>query len=166
MQLPDFASLKSLALGGMVGQILCGSAAALDVTFTTTLGTECTLALSTPGVLSLSPGVTALESEIALGGTPAVVAVLSIGNNTLNVAAPTLSAPVGHDATGQVLEVAYSGAAGLSALNQTYTANPTSVDIGTIPLSLLTVNNRIENSNGFVAGVYQMTTVVTCTPTL
>lgn len=138
----------------------------LDVTFSTTLSTECTLALSTPGVLALAAGASSLESEASYGGTPAAVSVLSIGNNSVDVSAPTLSAPAGHDATGQVLEVSYSGASGLAAVSQAYTSSPTSFDIGTIPLSILTVNNRVENSNGFVAGTYQTTTVVTCGPTV
>lgn len=140
------------------------AAAQTNVDFSGTVSATCSLASATNGTLALNTTGDVLGSQVGTG-TPGTVTVLSIGTNNLNVAAPTrIAQPVAYVATGEVLEVAYTGAAGLSAINQAYTASPTSVAIGTIAAALLTVNNRITNANGFPAGAYTTRTVVTCTP--
>jgi hypothetical protein len=134
-------------------------ASAADVTFSGTLTGICTLALSTPGTLGLTAG--GVLSSTA--GLPAVLAILSIGTNTLTVNPPVWdSTPGGYTAGTEVAEVAYSGLSGLGIANQAFTSTVTTRSINTLPLSLLTMNAQISNSLGFAAGTYEMKVVVTC----
>jgi hypothetical protein len=139
------------------------AAAQSNVDFTGTVATICALSLPTNGTLGLNPAGNVLSSEYGLAGS---VTVLSIGSNNLAVDAPIwqVPPPAGYNATGEALLVSYSGAAGLSAVNQAFTASDTSVPIGTLAAAVLTVNNRVTNSNGFAEGTYTTRTVVTCTP--
>lgn len=154
---PNIAVFLIACLGAVV------PAQALDVDFDGTVLAVCSLALSTDGTLTLSANGTVLGSEEPLG-VPAAVTILSIGSNSVDVAAPSrISAdPAGYDNSLETIEVSYTGVAGLAAVSQTYTSSPTSFALGSIPLSVLTVNNRINNSNGFAAGTYTTRTVVTC----
>lgn len=97
-------------------------------------------------------------------GIPGSVTVVSIGSNTITVAAPTRisAAPSGYDSAAEQLQVAYNGVSLLAGVSQAYTSMPTNIVIGTIALSILTINNRIYNPNGFAAGTYTLQTVVTC----
>ena len=134
-------------------------ASAADVTFSGTLTGICTLALSTPGTLGLTAG--GVLSSTA--GLPAVLAILSIGTNTLTVNPPVWdSTPGGYTAGTEVAEVAYSGLSGLGIADQPFTPSVTTRPISTLPLSLLTVQAEATNSNGFAAGDYEMKVVVTC----
>lgn len=139
--------------------LIVPSASAADVTFSGTLTGICTLALSTPGTLGLTAGG-ALSST---AGLPAVLAILSIGTNTLTVNPPVWdSTPGGYTAGTEVAEVAYSGLSGLGIANQAFTSTVTTRSISTLPLSLLTMNAQISNSLGFAEGTYEMKVVVTC----
>jgi hypothetical protein len=139
--------------------------AAADVTFSGTITGVCALALSTPGLLALSVDGSKLGSEEP-GGLPAVVTILSIGSATVTVDPPTRTAapvaPVAYVATGEVIEVAYQGLAGLSAVTHAYTAIQSTFGVNTLPLTVLQVHNRITNTNGFPAGTYGTKTVITC----
>ena len=116
----------------MVGLACCAlvtPAAAADVTFSGTLLGLCSVALTTPGVLALSSDGTIFGSE-ELGGLPAAVTILAVGAYTVTVAAPTRTdAPGGYDATGESIEVAYNGIAGLGAISQAYTSSLTTFPI-------------------------------------
>lgn len=137
-------------------------AKAADVDFSATLLNECTLALTTPGVMALSASGTVLASS-EIGGVPAVLTVLSLGQNTLTVNAPTVvSAPAEYDASGETVEVAYTGASGLSLVSQEATDQTTTQSLGVIPLSALTVNAQVTNTGSFAAGDYTVRSVVTC----
>lgn len=152
--------MRNLCFGlGLVTLLAAGPAAAADVTFAGTLTGICTLALSTPGTLALAPDGS-LSSTAAL---PAILAILSVGTNTLTVDPPvwTETAP-GYTPGTETLEVSYSGLAGLGLANQAFTAVRTTRTISTLPLSLLTMNARATNSLGFAAGDYEMKVVVTC----
>ena len=93
----------------------------------------------------------------------AVITALSLGNNTLTIGAPTvITSPVGYDNSGETVQVAYTGASGLSAVTQAYTDQTTNQAIGVIPLSALTINARILNAASFAGGAYTVRTVVTC----
>jgi len=149
-----------------LGLICCGCLAtpamAADVTFSGTLLSLCSVALSTPGVLALSTDGTIFGSE-EVGGVPAAVNILAVGSYTVTVAAPTRTAqPGAYDPTGESIEVSYSGLAGLGLISQAYTPNLTTFPIDTMPLSVLVMNNRITNPTGFAAGNYATRTVVTC----
>jgi hypothetical protein len=151
-----------VALGLVCWGGLAVPVAAADVNFSGTLIGLCSVALATPGVLALSTDGTVFGSE-EVGGVPAAVNILAVGDYTVTVNAPTrINAPGGYNATGESIEVSYSGLAGLSLINQAYTTGLTTFDIDTLPLSVLVMNNRIINTNGFVAGTYETRTVVTC----
>lgn len=137
-------------------------ALATDVSFTGTLGPSCTLALGSNGTLALSADGQYLGSSEG-SATGATLTILSIGSNTINVAAPSLdSSPAGYDPSGQQLQVAYSGVGLLSAVSSAWSSAASSFAVGTIALSVLDIDNRIYNPNGFAAGSYAMRTVVTC----
>ncbi len=141
----------------------CAAAQSLDVDFDGTVSSVCSLSLSTNGTMALSADGTVLGSEES-GGLAGAVLILSIGSNTIDVAAPVRvgADPAGYVSTGEVLEVSYSGASGLSGVSQAYTSADTDFAASNIPLSLLTLHNRIVNANGFAAGSYATRTVVTC----
>lgn len=154
--------MRSLVLTGFLWLAGATSVLATDVTFNGTLAASCTLALGTNGTLGLSADGQDLSSAEG-GGTKATVTILSIGSNSVNVAAPTLdSAPSAYDPGGQSLEMAYSGAGLLSSVTSGWSQSASSFAVGTIALSILDIDNRIHNPNGFAAGSYAMRTVVTC----
>lgn len=138
-------------------------AQALDVDFNGTITGICSLALDTDGTLAMSTDGTILGSEEALG-IPAAVLILSIGTNTIDVAAPNrISAdPAGYDDTNEAIEVSYDGLGGLAGVTQAYIDIDTNFNVGNIALSTLVVNNRIVNPDGFAAGTYTTRTVITC----
>jgi hypothetical protein len=61
-----------------------------------------------------------------------------------------------------VFEVGYLGLSGLGLANQALTTSVTTRTIGTLPLSLLTMQTRVTNSLGFADGPYSMKVVATC----
>ena len=139
-------------------------AAQTNVDFTGTVAATCSIGVPSPGTLALNTTGDVLGSEVGTG-TAGTVTILSIGSNNLEVDAPILfDSPAGYNTSGQVLQVAYTGAAGLSAVSQPYTSSNTTVAIGTISAAVLTVNNRVTNSNGFAPGSYTTRTVITCGP--
>jgi hypothetical protein len=137
---------------------------ATDVTFSGTVTGVCSLALATPGLLGLSTAGTILGSEEP-GGVSATLTIVSIGTNTVTVGAPTRTAEgVGYNASGEAVEVAYTGQAGLNTVTHAYGPASSNFQAGTLPLTELVINSRIRNLNGFPAGTYGTKTVVTCSP--
>lgn len=135
---------------------------AVDVLFNGNITGVCSVALSTPGALGLSVDGQTLGSQEGIGAAAAVT-ILSIGNSTVTVGAPTRTLQSGtYVATSEIIEVAYSGVSGLSGVNQAYTTQQTTFAANSIPLTVLAINNRIRNINGFPTGIYQTRTVVTC----
>lgn len=138
-----------------------GTVHAADVTFTGIVLNTCTL-VATPGLLGLSSDGNTLGSE-ELGGLPAEVAIVSLGVNTVTVGAPTRTGePSGYNPSGEVVSVAYQGLVALGGISQSYTTSTTNFSVGILPLTVVQVNNRIVNPNGFIQGTYETTTVVTC----
>lgn len=139
-------------------------AAAANVDFTGIVVAGCSITASTNGTLglNLTTGTTLGSEEV--GGLPGSVTVLSIGGSTLTIGAPTRTstAPSGYVTGTELVEVSYSGASGLSGISQAYTSSQTTQSLSTIAASVLTINNRITNSNGFPAATYTTRTVVTC----
>jgi hypothetical protein len=153
--------MRAFHTGVVILLLSTASAAAADVTFTGIVLNTCTL-VATPGLLGLSSDGETLGSE-ELGGLPAEVAIVSLGINTVTVEAPTRTgSPVGYNAAGEVVSVAYQGLVALGGISQNYTTSTTDFSVGILPLTVVQVNNRIVNSNGFTQGTYQTTTVVTC----
>ena len=154
--------MRGVAVGLICCTVSAAPAVAADVTFSGTLVGLCSVALTTPGILALSTDGTVFGSE-EVGGLSAAVSILAVGDYTVTVNAPTrISAPGTYNSTGESIEVSYSGLSGLSGITQAYTSSLTTFLIDTLPLSVLVMNNRINNPNGFVAGTYQTRTVVTC----
>lgn len=153
--------MRSLHVGVVILLLSAEVVQAADVTFTGIVLNTCTL-VATPGVLGLSSDGDTLGSE-EVGGLSAEVAIVSLGINTVTVAAPSRTgSPVGYDATGEVVSVAYHGLVALGAISQSYTTSTTNFNVGILPLTVVEIDNRIVNSNGFTQGTYETTTVVTC----
>lgn len=154
-----------MRLSIFTGLIWLGCATAVlatDVTFNGSLAASCTLALGTNGTLAMSADGQYLGSNEG-SANAATVTIVSVGSNTINVSAPTLdSSPAGYDPTGQQLQVAYAGTGLLASVTSAWSTGPSSFPVGTIALSILDIDNRIYNPNGFAAGSYAMRTVVTC----
>jgi hypothetical protein len=151
--------VRVLSLGLAFLPLCAAPALSADVTFSGTLTGICTLALSTPGTLGLTAGGV-LSSE---AGLPALLAVLSIGTNTLTVEPPVWNnTPAGYTPGTEVKQVSYTGLSGLGIADQPFTATTTTRTINMLPLSVLTMNARISNSLGYAAGTYEMKVVVTC----
>lgn len=122
----------------------------------------CAVVLGTGGTLALSSDATILGSQ-QLGGIAGTVTITSIGANTINISAPArILSPASYNPGAEQVEVAYFGLGGLGVVNQGYTSSPTSFVVNTLPATILTLNNRIVNPNGFAAGTYTTQTVVTC----
>jgi len=134
-------------------------AAAVDVTFTGLVVDTCSVALATPGVMSLSGDGKVLATDQGGLAVPATVTVVSIGTNTLSLAPPTLDTyPAGYTPGGETLELSTSGL--LS--NPLFTTLGIDGIIGLLPLTNLLVNLRITNPDGFEQGLYGAHTVLTC----
>lgn len=134
-------------------------AVALDVTFTGTVANTCSLALATPGVMSLSGDGTVLATNNGGIAVPATVTVVSIGVNSLSLAPPTLDDfPDEYTPGGETMELSTSGL--LS--NPIFTTLGIDGIIGLLPLTNLLVDLKITNPNGFAQGAYTAKSVLTC----
>ena len=130
--------------------------AATDVVFTGNVTDTCTLAVPTPGTMTLSSDGKTLGSDQALG-IPATVTVLSLGGNTVTLAAPTLTAsPVGYGG-GETVQMSYSGLA-----SHAYTTQQQAIPLGILPLTNLVIQMQVINNSGFLQGTYTAKTVLTC----
>lgn len=117
---------------------------------------SCTLTAETDGSLSRNSAGTELGSDLS-GGSPATLAVVAVGTApTLTFAAPVVDAPGGD--TGTTGQIAYSSTGGA---NQDYTDTQSTTTSGVL-LDLFTIHGRLQNEDGFLAGTYELTTVVTC----
>jgi hypothetical protein len=153
--------MRPLGHGVVVLLLSAGPVHAADVTFTGIVLNTCSL-VATPGLLGLSSDGETLGSE-ETGGLAAEVAIVSLGVNTVTVGAPTRTgSPVSYNAAGEVVSVAYQGLVALGGISQSYTTATTDFDVGILPLTVVEIDNRIVNSNGFAQGTYETTTVVTC----
>jgi len=141
----------------------CTTAAhAVDVNFSGTLSTACTLAVPLTGQLGLAADGS-LTSE---AGRSANLTVLSVGSNRLFIEPPVWSqaAPTGYKPSGEDLMVKYVGIAGISIPQQDYTDVETIVSVNSVPLTTLSIDAKATNPNGFVSGDYAMKVTVTCAP--
>lgn len=136
--------------------------AATDVTFSGTVSNTCTLAVPTPGLLGLSADGKTLGSE-ETGGLAATVTIVSLGGNTITVAAPTLvTYPGAYTPGGETLSLKYQGQSGLSGVSQAYTSAQTSFGVGILPITNLVVDLKVVDNSGFAQGAYSAKTVLTC----
>ena len=136
---------------------LCGPAdAATDVVFTGNVADTCTLAVPTPGTMTLSADGKTLGSDQALG-IPATVTVISLGSNTVTLAAPTLTDSPGGYGGGETVQMSYSGLA-----SHAYTTQQQTFSLGILPITDLIINMQVINAAGFIQGTYKAKTVLTC----
>lgn len=149
--------VKSVVLAAVVASLVF-PASALDVVFTGLVVDTCSLAIATPGIMTLGSSGTVLGSDQPLG-VPATVNIVSLGSNRISLAAPTLES---HPA-------AYTSGAGVLSMNYTGLANhplfsTLGLDfvIGLLPLTSLLVNVKITDAGGFAQGTYIAKTVLTC----
>src|SRR3569833_1488162 len=144
-----------VAVGGMV--LSCASAhAATDVVFTGSVADTCSLAVLSPGSMTLSSVGKTLGSDQLLG-IPATVTVLSLGSNTVTLSAPTLTASPGGYGGGETVQMSYSGLA-----SHAYTTQQQTISLGIIPITDLIINMQVINAAGFIQGTYKAKTVLTC----
>jgi hypothetical protein len=151
--------MRGLLLGCLV--LAFGASPALaagtDVVFTGTVSDTCTLAVPTPGTMTLSASGTILGSDQTLG-VPATVTVVSLGGNTVTLSAPTLtSSPAGYTPGSETVQMSYSGLA-----SHAYTSAQQSFALGILPLTNLIINMQVINAGGFAQGTYTAKTVLTC----
>ena len=149
--------MRRLLIAGVGLAALCAPAvAATDVVFTGNVAATCTLAVPTPGTMTLSSDGKTLGSDQALG-IPATVTVISLGGNTVTLAAPTLSqSPPGYGG-GETVQMSYSGLA-----SHAYTTQQQTISLGILPITDLIINMQVINASGFIQGTYKAKTVLTC----
>jgi hypothetical protein len=127
------------------------------VVFTGTVSNTCTLAVPTPGIMTLSGSGTILGSDQTLG-VPAIVTVLSLGGNTVTLSAPALTgSPPAYTPGSETVQMSYSGLA-----SHAYTSAQQSFSLGILPLTSLIINMQVINAGGFAQGTYTAKTVLTC----
>ncbi|HEY6917098.1 MAG TPA: hypothetical protein VI381_05595 [Allosphingosinicella sp.] len=150
-----YKTIARLALASLAAQ--SSPALAENVTLSGTLLNSCLLSLSVPGVLAPSSDGTVLSSENS-GGVAATLALVAIGGApTVTFAAPSPAGPIA-STSGATTQIRYTSLQGAS---QSYTSSASS-RVGGALIDTFTVHGRIANSNGFAAGNYSVTTVVTC----
>ena len=97
------------------------------------------------------------------GGSAATATIVSLGSNTVTVAAPTLlTYPGSYTPGGETLSVKYQGQSGLSGVSQVYISTQTSFAVGILPITNLVMNLKVVNNSGFTQGAYSAKTVLTC----
>jgi hypothetical protein len=147
---------KLAGLAGGLWLVAGPALAATDVVFTGTVSDTCTLAVPTPGIMTLSSDGKTLGSDQVLG-VPATVTVVSLGSNSVTLAAPTLTeSPEGY-LGGETVQMSYSGLA-----SHAYTSQQQSFALGILPLTNLIINMQVVNAGGFVQGTYKARSVLTC----
>lgn len=135
---------------------------AIDVTFTGIVLNTCTLAVPTPGIMTLSGDGKTLGSDQTLG-VPAELTIVSLGANTITLAPPTLETyPAGYASGSETVQMSYNGVSGLSGVSHAYTSAQQTFSVGILPITSLFINNQVVNTAGFVQGTYTTKTVVTC----
>jgi hypothetical protein len=133
-------------------------AEATNVTLNAALTSSCTLTLSTSGTMAVSSSGTVLGSEQS-GGSAASMGLIAIGAlPTVTFAAPSLTASPGGWSAVHTDEIKYSSTRGAS---QAYTSSSSSFS-ETGLTDTFTVHGRVTSTEGFAAGNYTLTTVVTC----
>ena len=147
---------RLLILGAGVAALCTPAPAATDVVFTGNVTDTCTLAVPTPGTMTLSADGKTLGSDQALG-IPATVTVLSLGGNTVTLAAPTLTqSPPGYGG-GETVQMSYSGLA-----SHAYTTQQQTITLGILPITDLVIYKHAINAAGVIQGTYNAKTVLTC----
>jgi hypothetical protein len=131
---------------------------ATTVNLNASLTSSCTLTLSSSGTMTASSSGTVLGSEQS-GGSAASMTLVAVGTlPTVSFAAPALSASPGGWSSVHTDEIKYSSTRGAS---QAYTSSASAFS-ETGLTDTFTVHGRVTSTEGFAAGNYTLTTVVTC----
>ena len=151
--------MRGLVVGCVVALLGATPVLAVDVTFTGLVADTCTLAVPTPGVMSLSGDGKTLSSDLADGiGVPATLTIGSLGANNITVGAPAMDTyPAGYTTGSETLQLKYTGTA-----SHAYTSSSSSFSLGIIPAASIVIDMKVTNNAGFVQGTYTAKTVVTC----
>lgn len=144
---------------------LAAALAALAALAATPALAECSVGLSTPGVLKLSPSDgTVLSSQ---AGTASVVIVTNLSNllgTTVTLSSPVLDTwPAGFAAGSAVVEERYSASWLLgSSSAPTYASGPRSFAVPLAAVVTLVLDNRVTAPGGFRQGGYSTKTSISC----
>jgi hypothetical protein len=135
---------RVIAAAALLAALLSGNALA-----------ACTVAVSTPGILTLSSDGTKLSSQTG------VASVMTISNINILGSIITISAPQltgGPVVPGAVLEESYSASGGFVSTNRTFNVPGVASLVVTV-----TLDNRVTSASGFSQGNYTTKTNVDCT---
>ena len=150
--------MRVTKIAALIAIVFAQPAAAADVTLGANLVSSCTLALATPGVMTASASGTVLGSEQP-GGSAATLTLVALGTlPTVSFSAPSLTASPGGWSASHTDEMRYTSTRGA---NQAYTSSSSSFS-ETGLTDTFTVHGRVTSADGFAAGNYTLTTVVTC----
>ncbi len=131
---------------------------AANVNLQANLVNSCVLSINSDGTMTANTAGTQIGSENP-SGSAATFGLVAIGSlPTVSFAAPSLSAsPAGWSET-HTDSIRYTSNRGA---NQAYTSSQSSVTAGGLT-ETFTVHGKVDSANGFDAGNYTLTTVVTC----
>jgi hypothetical protein len=140
-------------------------AAVLLASLTSPALADCSVGISTPGVMSLSTGdSTVLTSEAGAASVLIVTNLSGILGTTISISNPRLDTyPGGFAAGNAVVEETYSAAWVLgSSSNSTFSSATRSFPVGIGAVVTLTLNNRVTAAGGFKQGSYSTKTTISC----
>jgi len=139
-------------------------AAMLTVVATPALA-DCSVGVSTPGVMTLSAGdAHELTSEAGAASLLIVTNLSGLLGTTVTISNPRLDTwPGGFAAGSATVEETYSAtwALGLSS-NSTFSASPRSFGVPLAAVVTLVLNNRVTAPGGFKQGGYTTKTTISC----
>lgn len=142
-----------------------GAAALLAALLTGGARAACTVAVSTPGILTLSSDGTKLSSQTGVASVM-TISNLNILGSTITISAPQLTG--GPVVPGAVLEESYSASwllgVGTSSSGGFVSTNRSFNVPGVASLVVtVTLDNRVTSASGFSQGNYTTKTNVDCT---
>lgn len=141
--------------------LLCSCASpspAANVNLNASLANSCSLSIGSNGAMTPSASGTQIGSENS-GGLAAGLTLVAIGAApTVTFGAPSLSISPSGWSGSPTSSIRYTSTGGA---NQDYTSSQTTRSGGPLSESF-TIHGKVDNTSGFAAGNYTLTTVVTC----
>jgi len=145
-------------------QLRCGLAALL-ATLATPAVADCSVGVSTPGVMNLS--ATDAHVLTSAEGTASLLIVTNLSGlfgTTVTISNPRLDTyPGGFAAGSATVEETYSATWVLgSSSNSTFSSSPRSFGVPVAAIVTLVLNNRVSSPGGFKQGGYSTKTTISC----
>jgi hypothetical protein len=142
-----------------------GAAAVLTMLLSGSTLAACTVAVSTPGILTLSSDGTKLSSQTGVASVM-TISNLSLFGSTITISAPQLTG--GPVVPGAVLEESYSASwlLGVGSSNSGgFVSTSRSFAVPGVASLVVTIilDNRVTSASGFSQGTYTSKTAVDCT---